>query len=160
MVKFVLDSDGVIKLTKAELIRVLAKKYDCVITQQVYEELMEGKKKMYEDAFVVEELVEEKEVKVKSVKLNSEMDELGKGEHSILEMWKNENADAVISDDRKFLSILEKGEIPFLRPVEVIVMLTLKKEITKEEGMESLEAIRKFVREESYKEAKKMIGGE
>lgn len=54
-----LDSDGLIKLAKAEVLEAVAKSWTCVIPQAVYEETVErGKKAAYPDATRIEQIIQ------------------------------------------------------------------------------------------------------
>lgn len=44
------------------------------------------------------------------------IDGLGKGEASSLAIYKKKKRSAIITDDRKFLSVLEEQNIPFISP--------------------------------------------
>lgn len=68
-------------------------------------------------------------------------------------------AEAVISDDRKFLSILEIEGIQFIIPTDIIAMLAINGKISKDEAIEALDKIRNLVREDNYHSSKEMIGG-
>lgn len=158
MIKFVLDADAAIKLTKANVMEKAATHTKLFISEQVYQEILKGKEKLYEDAFYIESLANNKEVAVH--KTNTDQSEgLGVGECSALTLFKEIKADAIISDDRKFLSLLERELIPFVVVTDFIAFLVIKKAATKEEGLSALNKIRFLVREENYQAAKTKIEG-
>ncbi len=157
---FVLDADGAIKLAKARALETLASAATCFLPLAVYEEISKGKEKMYEDAFDIESLVSSKKIKLIKINIERINEGLGAGECSALAAYTEVNADAIISDDRKFLAFLERQNIPFITPTDAIVFLVIKKRITKQKGILALEQIRHLVREENYLAAKKEIGGE
>ncbi len=158
MVKFVLDADASIKLSKAGVLGALTSFAKCSITTQVYQEVLKGKDKMYEDAFDIEGLVGKGKIAVSEVKAEN-IEGLGVGECSSLAMFQKLKGNAIISDDRKFLSVLESKRIPFVISTDVIAMLSIKKFISKNEALDALDKIRQSVREESYNSAKRIIGG-
>ncbi len=158
MVKFVLDADAAIKLSKAGVLEALTSFVKCFITKQVYQEVLKGKDKMYEDAFDIEGFVGKGKIAVLEVKADN-IEGLGVGECSSLALFQKLKGDAIISDDRKFLSFLESRKIPFIISTDTIALLSIKKFITKTKALHALENIRQSVREESYNSAKIIIGG-
>ena len=160
MVKFVFDADGVIKLAKSGVLDSVSVFAACHLSTQVYEEVLKGKENMYEDAFIVEGLVAKGKIKVVTIRKAEVMAGLGGGEQSALLLYEKLGADAVISDDRKFLSFLEEKEVPFIIPTDLIVLLSAKGRISKAKAREALDSLRPFVREENYRLAKEAIGGE
>lgn len=159
MIIFVLDADGLIKLTKAGVMEELAKYRKCIITQEVFDETVKkGKERFYEDAYTIEDMVNIKLLSVKKIQFE-EIENLGKGEASSLELYKKKRCNAIITDDRKFLSVLEEQGIPFIMPVDVIVSLLERRKITRKTALEALEKIKPLVREEVYTKTKSEIGG-
>ena len=160
MIKFVLDADGAIKLAKASVLGVLAVSSACLLPQRVYGEIMKGKEKMYEDAFITENLVAESKIRVIASAPAENLEGLGVGEMSALAVFKKENADAIITDDARFIGKLKEQDVPFLVPVHAIVWLFKERRINKQEGLAALERIRSIVRNDAYAQARKALGGE
>ena len=158
MLKFVFDADAAIKLAKAGVLEKITMFAKCIMPKQVNEEVLKGKEKMYEDAFIVEELVHKNKINVTTTN-HEQINGLGAGECSALALFGVFKADAIISDDRKFLSLLEMREIPFITPIDAVTLLALKHCITKQEAINALTRLRKLVRKENYQEAIKTIGG-
>lgn len=160
MVKFVLDADGAIKLAKAGVLEALAERASCLLPEQVYSEVMRGKEKMYEDAFVTESLVEKLKIKVIQVSNLENLESSGAGEISALAAFRREAADAIITDDTHFISIIERRNIPFMTPTDTVVWLVKIGKISMKEGFAALDRIRSIVRKGAYARAKGLIGGE
>ncbi|MBI2564714.1 hypothetical protein HYV79_01860 [Candidatus Woesearchaeota archaeon] len=158
MLKLVFDADGAIKLARAGVLHKVVAFVSCFMPEQVYAEIMKGKEKMYEDAFIIEGLVENKKVKVVKV-TPMESEGLGQGERSVLVYVAKSEIDAVISDDRKFLSILESKHIPYIVPTDIIAVMAITKNLTKVQAHEALDALQPFVSESNYKAAKEVIEG-
>ncbi|MBI4146723.1 hypothetical protein HY489_05295 [Candidatus Woesearchaeota archaeon] len=158
MLNFVFDADGLIKLARSGVLSAIIAFAKCAIPEQVYQEVMKGKEKMYEDAFVIERLIEEKSIKVVKI-ASSDAGGLGQGERSVLALAKKSRFDAVISDDQKFLKVLESEGISYVIPTDMIAVMAMKRRLTKAQAHEALDAIRPFVRESNYLAAKEMIGG-
>lgn len=159
MTKFVLDADGAIKLARSGALTTLTENAKVVIPDAVFNEIIQGKEKQYEDAFIIEALVNSE--KIRRVHVSSEHDDtLGIGEIVVLALWKSAKADAVISDDRKFIRLLEQENIPVLIPTLAIVWLVKNRIAKKEQGKMWLQAIRPFVRIDAYDRALVLLGGE
>lgn len=170
MSKIVFDSDGLIKLEKAGLLDLLADRYHCLVPEAVYKEtVIKGKKGLYEDAFEIEEIVEEKidcikveeTDKAKKILEIGDPTSLGQGEKRALGLYFQEEGDVVLSDDRTFLNLLARHEqttenireVPFLTPANVIVEMARKGIISSEQAREGLNRIKGLIRESSYRQA-------
>lgn len=154
----VFDTDGLIKLTRTEIVEIIP--LPCFIPQEVFEEaVIEGKKRLYEDAFQIENMINRKRIIVKKVEKRELLAGFGKGESATLALYFQEKASAIVSDDKKFVAYLQKRNIPFIIPTEVIVGLVHKKKLEKSEGEEALAKIKPFVREENYNYALEALGG-
>lgn len=160
MVKFVLDADGAIKLAKAGLLDALAKSSVCIMPQEVYKEVLKGKESMFEDAFTVEALVSAEAIKVPKHAYACTFPDLGAGENAAAAVFKAEKADAIISDDLKFLKNLQSEHIQFITPADAIIWLSKKRKLTKAEGLNALKLMKKIIRKEAYERAKSSLGGE
>lgn len=160
----VLDSDALIKLTKAGCLGKILSTIDCFISREVYEEtVISGMKRCYEDAFLIDGLVRGGKLTIEETR-NNEMaqnilkgSKLGKGENSTLHLFFNKNASAIISDDRAFLSILYQNNIPFIIPTDLIVRLYELKIVTIEESVRALEMIKPYVSRHNYDKAKNYL---
>lgn len=157
MTILVLDSDGLIKLAKAGVLEELVKYRKCIITQEVFNETVEkGKERLYEDAYIIEELINKKLLSVGRIK-TTEVLSLGKGEASSLEICKKKNCSAIITDVRRFLKMLEEQNIPFIMPSDAIVSLLKKRIITRKKALEALEKIKPLIRKDIYEKAKSEV---
>ncbi|KAF5410789.1 MAG: hypothetical protein C5S47_05850 [Candidatus Methanogasteraceae archaeon] len=157
----VLDSDALIKLTKASCLGKILGAIDCFISGAVYEEtVINGMKRFHEDAFRIDELVKEGKLKIEETRNNEVAQDilkgsaLGKGEKSALHLFFNKNALAIVSDDNAFLNILRQNNIPFIIPTDLIVRLYELKIITMEEFMKALDMIKPYVSKHNYDRAK------
>ena len=157
MYKFVLDADGAIKLAKAGVLERLAENSNCIIPQEVYAEVLRGKEKMRQDAFITETLVNEGKLGVVE---NAKTEKKKPGEDFALAAFKTQKADAVITDDTKFISSLKRENIKFIIPSDIVVWLAKKGELSKQEGLTALEKMRASIREDAYTESVSLIRGE
>lgn len=156
MYKLIFDSDGLIKLVKARIIHEVCEKFNCLVTSEVFKEtVIEGKKRLYEDAFTIEKLIKQNKIKIKkSDKLKIE--NLGKGESSTLQLSKKINA-MVVSDDSTFISYLRDNSVPFMTPTNLITRLYKLNYINKTKALDALEKIKPFIKKEIYDKTKNKL---
>ncbi len=161
MYKFVLDADATIKLAKAGALEVLSGTAACILTQEVYEEVMKGKEKMHTDAIITEDLVRKDKLKLLG-KMHTEEETKapGLGEKSALIASLRYKADALITDDTRFISQLKRSGVKFIIPSDVIVWLVKSGKLTREEGLAALGKLRTSIRKDAYKDAVDLIRGE
>lgn len=164
MTKLVFDSDGLIKLTKADCLQILLEHFTCSITKEVYEETaLKGMERLYDDAFQIEELVKNGRLNVEKAKNNKHVQQilinsgLGKGEASSLHLFFNINAKAIISDDRAFLNLLGQNNIPFIIPADMIIRLFELKLISKDDAIDALNKLKPYVNKDNYNNAKENL---
>lgn len=141
MSKLVIDADGLMKLGKSDVLGTLTGGHETLVPAAVYEEaVVRGKRELYEDAFELEKVLEEQGVSASSERPALEADRLlegvtslGAGERDALRLYFAESADAVLSDDRVFLSFCGRHSVPFLTPTNVIVAMTRSARMSTEE---------------------------
>lgn len=151
----VFDTDGLIKLARSGILFQLPSAG--IISEEVYQEaVVEGKKRFHQDAFLIEQLVQEGKIKVEQVKYNA-ISLLGKGETSSLALYYKTKAHVIVSDDRQFLTYLEGLEIPFLVPSEFLLFLALTQQTKNRECLEALEKIKDFITIQNYHDAKEAL---
>jgi len=166
-----MDSDGLIKLQKAGVLKLMASRCECIIPEAVYKESVEdGKRGLYEDAFLIEEIVEEDIKKIKVSDQNEELkkidegklESLGEGEKEVFQLYFQVKADAIISDDRAFLSTIDRfRNVEYFTPCNTIYIMYKKGMITKKVSLMGLNQIKDLVRTDVYeKVVKKIKGGE
>ncbi len=162
MSTFVIDADGLIKLGKSGALAPVIKDHKILVPAAVYEEaVVRGKQELYEDAFELERVLEEQGVCSETVETAPEIDRLlegvtslGAGEREALRLYFSEGADAVLSDDRVFLSFCGRHSVPFVTPTNVIVALRRSGRMNHEEASEALEKLSGYVRAEVYERAR------
>jgi len=166
-----MDSDGLIKLQKAGVLKLLASKCVCIIPEAVYKEsVVDGKKGLYEDAFLIEEIVEEEIKRINVSDQNEELkkideeklESLGEGEKEVFQLYFKVEADAIVSDDRAFLTTLDRfSDVEYFTPCNTIYIMYKKGIITKKESLTGLDQIKNLVRTDVYKKViNKIKGGE
>lgn len=165
MYKIVFDSDALIKLIKAKLPKEVFESFEAVISDEVYEEcVIEGKKALFEDAFVIEMLLKEGLIKKLKARKNTDIEKIlkeedfGKGEASSLHLYKGIKAGAICSDDEKFLNFLDKNGISFVLPADFVIRLKEVNLFSKEDAINVLNGLKPFIKEQVYLKFKKQIG--
>ena len=160
MYKFLIDSDALIKISKAGFLGTLTENFDVLITKEIYEEtVIEGKTGFYQDADKIESLVQNGKIKILKVrhKKNSNLN-FGKGELSILNIHKKDSL--IITDDLRFTSYMQKENIKSVSSAHLLLTLVKKGKINKNKAYYYLEKLKPFIRKEVYKLVKNDIRSE
>ena len=71
MKKILIDSCTIILLAKASVLEIFSNHNEIITTKQVYEEVLEGKKKLFPDALLLERLKKENKVNIISSNIAS-----------------------------------------------------------------------------------------
>ncbi len=141
--KLIMDYDALIKLTKAGAKELIAKWFEISIPAKVYQETViesEG----FPDAKEIDKNVEAKKIQV----LESSMDD--KGEMAVLNLYRNEDFDFLVSDDKKFLKYLYAKGIRYLTPSSLIIHLFYRKVLLKDEAEKYIDDLKIYISEEEY----------
>lgn len=158
MFTFVFDADALIKLTKAGILPMITSRIRCLVPPRVLAETLAAKYKLREDAVMIENLVHQGKIGVREA-ISSGTKEGEKGEHAVLTLFEECGADAIVSDDRQFISYLEAKDIPFLLPTTMVLLAVQQKWSDLRAAEEALEKMRPFVRYANYASTKRVIRG-
>lgn len=156
----VLDSDGLIKLAKAGILGVLVNAWKCLVPRAVYTETVErGVEFGYPDALTIREALHADMVRPRArdpraTALLQGKRHLGRGEHEALHLFLASRADAIVTDDAAFVSVLGHAGFRYLPPALVLVQLTRQGHLNREAALEGLEHMRAFIRAEVYTAAR------
>lgn len=138
----VIDSCSLILLAKATVLSKVSENYKLIVTHEVYEEVMKGKKEMFKDALLVEKLAIEK--KINLVKTNSAlMNKLAKdfnmgfGEASTIAVAIKQKH-IVATDNRQGRKAVEINSMHLVGSLEIIVSLFRKNKIDKEKAISAI----------------------
>lgn len=161
MQKIVLDSDACIKLFKSDVLEEVCGAFYCAMTREVYEEtVVAGMRNFRHEAEALKKMVEENKISLIEVKESGLLAErVGHGETSVLRACKQHGCLAV-SDDQRFLSVLENHCIEFHTPASLIVAMQQNKILEKGTALAALEKLRPLTNKEVIERALKEIGGE
>lgn len=157
--KLVMDSDSLIKLTKAGAKEIVLNNLEVCIPPSVMNETTESKDK-FPDALKIHENINKGLLKIKDPPNSSFVKSLGikGGEAQVLML--HDNTSAISSDDSKFLNLLENLNIPYLTPASIIIFLLKKGTIKKDESKKFLENLKEFVSDEEYHLAVDKVGND
>lgn len=152
----VCDADGLIKTNKAGVLATFAQHAQLFVGPEVVREAVTvGKVQGYPDAFEIERIVEQ-HMHQKAPRSYSLADlilqgpNFGPGEREALALYESEDADAILSDDRGFLSVLDVHQIPYVTPAAVVVALCEWGILAVEAATNALASIRPLIRDEQY----------
>ncbi|MFH1721269.1 MAG: hypothetical protein ABH950_01545 [Candidatus Altiarchaeota archaeon] len=167
MMKIVFDSDALIKLGKTKRFPKILEKMDACISEEVFKECVtEGKTRLYEDAFRLEEMIQKGRLRVERTNermeakgILKEVFNLGRGEKSTLHLYFKNKPQAIVSDDQAFLDVLYVNNIPFLTTTDLLVRLVELKKIKRDECRETLEEIKPYIPHKRYLESLEIING-
>ncbi len=160
MYKLLLDSDALIKISKADFLDKLVQNFDVIMTKDVYQEsVTEGKKGFYQDADKIEKLVKEGHIVIiKAInKRKKPKQSFGAGETSVFRAYRKNNL--IVTDDLKFALYSKKENMQVISSVHLLVILFKKNKLSKNEAYVCLERLKPFIRKELYETVKKELGG-
>lgn len=158
--RVVLDSDGLIKLAKADILEVVLKAWRCLVPQAVYVETVErGIQAVYPDALAIREVLHSRTVRPmvhhpRATMLLQQKRGLGRGEQEALHLFFRARAHAIISDDAAFLTVLDQAGVPYLPPALVLLELAHRGQIEPRAALKGLERMRSLIRPEIYRMAR------
>ena len=154
--KFLMDADCLIKLTKAGLKELIAKSSVISITEEVRREVVDaGKVKECADAYAVEENIASGMIEV----IESRLD-FAKGDLALIALFEKERYDAVATDDAKLTRTLKAHGIRFILPGLIIHQLQKEGQIDSETGLWALNRLAGFISEDEFSMTKLLMGKE
>lgn len=147
-----MDSDCLVKLTKAEAKEVVIEHMEVYIPPLVKRETVdEAKERGYQDAFIIEENLAHNGLHIGKHKGKAGFGvPVAKGESEVVSLYLDGGYDAIASDDRRFLKKLEALGIPYLTPTACIIYLFKAGKIDKRKALNILDGLRPFVSDEEY----------
>jgi len=138
--------------------------FQCSITEEVYDEtVIRGMERAHDDAYKINGLIKEGKLKVENIKNNKLVENMlenrtfGVGECSTLHLFHNSDAKVIVTDDRAFLNLLDRNNISYIIPTDLIVRLYELKVITKDESINFLDAIKVYVSGQNYDAARRNL---
>jgi len=144
----VADASSLILLSKIRLLEKLVERTKIIVPKKVYGEVVRGKEKGREDAFLVERLVKEKRIKMRQAneKLKKEIERtfnLHEGENEAL-ATALENKHTILTDDKKCFTAARTLKLNFITSLDVVVAMYKKGRIDKRKAMQSLDELLEY----------------
>jgi hypothetical protein len=153
----VLDSDALIKLNKAGVLRLVVVVFDCVVSHAVYDEVVtRGQEKGYADAVQIAGSLADEVVVLGHPPVTAQ-GSFGIGEMSIMALLKDDPGFEVVTDDRQFLQLLELNAIPNHTTPAIVAALARLGHLDVASALRSLEDIRNVTRFETWQTARESI---
>jgi hypothetical protein len=166
-VNVALDSDVVIKMTKSSLKEAVVSAFSVFLPSEVEVECVEqGKQGGHADALRVEENIKRGRIQVRGTRRSGRAEtivrdlRLKSGEADLVRLHASGGVDVVVSDDRRFLNVLQTLEIPFATSSSLIVALAKRDRINRREALVYLRKLAEYISEEQYAEARAAIEAE
>jgi rRNA-processing protein FCF1 len=149
----VMDSDCLIKLTKAGLKEAVCEAWKVHIPPLVYRETTREAPRL-PDAERIKENVASGQLHLGEGPAGS-----GKGEEAALRLYQSGDFYAIATDDARFIRRLRGLGIPFAVPSVLIVRMHLDGRTTKQGALESLDALAPMISAEERSAAELMLTG-
>ena len=144
--KLLMDADCLIKLTKAGLKELVVIKYSVFIPESIKREVVDaGKKKDCVDAFAVEKNIESELIAVIDATVKVE-----KGDQALIAVYRNEDYDAIATDDVRLSHHLKALNIPFILPGLIVYRLLKDGKIDYKTTLWVLYQLSEFISEDEF----------
>jgi len=162
--RLVIDTDALIKLTKSGAKELVGTNFGVLLPPQVRVECVDqGKLGGFPDAIRIEDNIRRGLMKVRKPQRTARTEAIVRelrligGEADVLRLFRSGGVDVVVSDDRRFLQMLEALAIPFATPSSLIVALAGRGLLRRAEALARLDALAEFISEEEYLEARRAL---
>ncbi|HSB31443.1 MAG TPA: hypothetical protein VLD55_07560 [Candidatus Sulfobium mesophilum] len=156
-----MDSDCLVKLTKAGIKESIVSAMEVHIPPLVKKETVdEAKGRGFQDAVEIEGNIARRRLHVANPhKKKIALVSASKGEEEVVSLFEEGNYDAIASDDRRFLKILDAARIPYLTPGACLVYMHKNNRSEREKAMEMLESLKPFISSDEYVVTKLYLEG-
>lgn len=139
------DACSLILLAKVGLLEKATEIAELAITKEVEEECTCDLR--FPDAALIQKYIANKKIRVIEVKEKKSITELGEGEATAIQLYKESNAGAILTDDGKTIRYCKLFMYRYTTTPKVIISLYKKNKISKEEA---ITAIKKLESEGRY----------
>ena len=155
--KLIMDSDSLIKLTKAKAKEIVLNNIEAHIPPKVFEEVVKiPKEEGYPDAFLIEENLRKGLLAIGEFREDQHVEEMitrlgmGCGEADVFRLYKSGCFDVISSDDGRFLKIIDALDIPYMTPSALIIYLFNKKMLSRVDAKAYIDNLKEMVSDEEY----------
>ncbi len=152
-----MDTDALIKIVKVSLKELIVSNVSIHIADGVREESVdEGKAKGYPDAILIEQNLRAGKINVVKTRENKGNEIVTKdlrlrgGEADSLKLFRQGKFDSIVSDDQKFLDLIDSLGIPFLTSSALLLYLYKKGIISGEDARKNMGKLRPMISNEEY----------
>ena len=153
----VMDADALIKIAKVSLKELIVSNISVHIPNAVKEESVdEGKARGYPDALLIEKNLQAGKISVVKTKRNKTDESITKdlqltgGEADSLNLFHQGEYDTIVSDDQRFLELVDSLGIPFLTPAALLFHLYKQGIISGADARRYMEKLRPMISNEEY----------
>jgi len=146
IMKIVMDSDVLIKLTKIGSKEIVGSHLDLSIPRKVSEETAMSSGS-FADAKLIQRNINEGIIHV------SESFSHERGEVEALNLYRSGGFELIASDDKRFLNFLERNNIPFLTSSSLLVYLLYKNKLSKNDTIKYINNLRPHISNAQYSAA-------
>ncbi len=152
--EIIADACTIILLAKSSVLESFAKNSKVNITEEVKEEVLKGKPKMFLDALLLERLLKERIIeavktdKTLTKKLMKDFN-MGEGEASIITRGIKEGS-IIATDNRQGRKVAQINNLPIIGSIEIIVNLYQKNKIDQDKATEALKILQRVGWFEQY----------
>lgn len=160
----VVDTDVMIKMTKISLKETLTSSFSVLLPPEVVvESVDQGKQGGHPDALKVEENIKRGRIRVskprKSGRAEAIVRDLGLrgGEADVVRLYSAGRVDVAVSDDRRFLQVLQSLDVPYATSSSLLVALAKRGRVTRANALSYLQKLAEYISEEQYAEARAAI---
>mgnify|MGYP001593204068 FL=1 len=143
-----IDACSIILLAKATVLEEFTKWKKTMITEGVYNEVLEGKDKQFLDALLLERLVEEKKISVEGNLRKKMIQKLmndfgvGIGEAGSIALALESKGKTILTDNKQGRKAAKVHGLKLLGSVEVVTSLFKKGKISKEKTISALRTLK------------------
>ena len=155
--KVIMDSDSLIKLTKARAKEIVLKNTEAYIPPKVFEEVVKiPKEEGYPDAFLIEENLEKGLLAIREFEEDQHIEEMitrlgiGSGEADVFRLYKSGGFDVISSDDGRFLKIIDALDVPYMTPSALVIYLLNKKMLSRADAKTYINNLKEMISDEEY----------
>jgi hypothetical protein len=149
--RFILDSDALIKLNRAGALGYVVDCFDCVVPDAVFDEVvLQGTKRGYSDAAEIRDLLSASATIETTSGEGHLIPGLGKGELAVAELIDRTPGAIVVSDDGQFLNHIERKGALSVTPAALLVTLAEAGHLSAAEALATLGRMRPAIRVDVY----------
>jgi hypothetical protein len=159
-VSFLIDSDALVKITKAGLKETFTSHLNLRMAPVVAKEVIEeGKRLGHADAVEVERNLARKRLRLTPAPRASDKASLfSGGEADLVALYESGQYSAVISDDMHFLKRAIEFGIEVLTPTATLVLLVRNRKVSEKTACDRLAVLKSFVSSEEFTLAYRELG--